>query len=415
MSQFHVVVVGAGIVGLAAAYQLTRSGAQVTVVDRDPQGDKASLGNAGAIAVTEVLPASAPGVLWRSVGWMLDPLGPLAVRPAYALKLVPWLARFAKVGTPAEVERISRALAALNSRVYEDLVPMLGDLGLAADLHRKGALTVYETTRGFDRDAAEWTCKQARGIEVHEISAATAREMEPALGERVRRAIFTPQWSYVSDPAKIVAALRVWLLQQQSSIMRGDVCAVTAVPSSGLSIQLRTGECLAADSAVIAGGAWSEQLVRVIGDRVLLESERGYNTTLPDPGIAIEHQLIFAERKFVATPLECGLRIGGAAEFGGLTAPPNFRRSRNLVRLAQQYLPGLRVTSGTEWAGHRPATPDSLPVIGRSRAHPRILYAFGHGHLGLTQSATTARLIRDLAFDKTPPLDMTPYSIERFR
>jgi D-amino-acid dehydrogenase len=122
----------------------------------------------------------------------------------------------------------------------------------------------------------------------------------------------------------------------------------------------------------------------------------------------------FAERKFVATPLSCGLRIGAAAEFGGLHAAANFKRSRILTELASGYLPGLRTEGGTVWAGHRPATPDSRPVIGRSTRQPNVLYAFGHGHLGLTQAATTRRLVSDLIFRKSPPVDMAPDDVSRF-
>jgi D-amino-acid dehydrogenase len=124
--------------------------------------------------------------------------------------------------------------------------------------------------------------------------------------------------------------------------------------------------------------------------------------------------VIFAERHFTATPLSCGLRIGGAAEFAGLSAPPNYRRSRALLTLARRYLPGLDSTGGTEWMGHRPATPDGLPVIGPSPRHPALFYAFGHGHVGLTQSATTGRLIADLVHGRPPVVDMIPYSIARF-
>jgi D-amino-acid dehydrogenase len=169
-----------------------------------------------------------------------------------------------------------------------------------------------------------------------------------------------------------------------------------------------------ADQVVIAAGAWSKTLAQRIGDRVLLESERGYNMTLPRSGVSLKRQLIFAERKFVATPLSCGLRIGGAAEFGGLNAAANFKRSHALVALARRYLPGLQTEGGTEWAGHRPATPDSLPVIGRSPQLPDVFYAFGHGHLGLTQAATTGRLVSDLLFQRPPPIDLHPYSIGRF-
>jgi len=409
-----VIVVGAGIVGLASAFYLVQSGARVTLVDRDPEGDKASIGNAGGIAVTEVVPASAPGVAWRVLGWMLDPMGPLAVRARHAPKLIPWLARFARSGSPKEIERISAALAAINARVYADLMPILSAVGVSHELHRNGALCLYETQEGFRRDAAEWACKRSLGVEALDVTAAQAREMEPALGPRVRRAVFTPQWSHVGDPRIIVDAVRHWLLQRGVTLHKGEVVDIDSRASDSVSITLAGGISLMARKVVIAAGAWSANLVRRAGDRVLLESERGYNTTLPRPGIAVQRELIFAERKFVATPLSCGLRVGGAAEFGGLEATPHYRRSEVLLELATLYLPGLQSKGGTYWAGHRPTTPDSLPVIGRSRRHDGVLYAFGHGHLGLTQAATTGRLISELAFRRPPSLDLTPYRIERF-
>jgi D-amino-acid dehydrogenase len=180
-------------------------------------------------------------------------------------------------------------------------------------------------------------------------------------------------------------------------------------------MHLVSGAELSVDMVVIAAGAWSGILARQLGDRVLLESERGYNATISQPGIEVGRQLIFAERKFVATSLTCGLRIGGAAEFGGLGADPDYRRSVALLNLARRYLPDLQTDSATLWSGHRPTTPDSLPVIGLSRHHPRVLYAFGHGHLGLTQAATTGRLISELVGRQHPSIDPAAFSIGRFR
>jgi D-amino-acid dehydrogenase len=415
MRNIHIAVVGAGIVGLAVAYHLLKDGAQVTLIDRDPEGDNASLGSAGGIAVTEVVPASAPGSLWRVFGWMLDPLGPLAVRPTHAPKLIPWLSRFAQAGTQREVDRISKALAAINSRVYEDLLPMLSETGLAGELNRHGSLSLYESDAGYRRDAAEWACKRSHGVEIQELTGAQARHMEPALGPRVQRAVFTPQWSHVNDPKRLVQGLREWLAGRGVAIHRGEVSDIVSSPSaSPLTIALRGGELMTADKTVIAAGAWSGILAQRLGNRVLLESERGYNATLPDSGIVLRRQLIFAERKFVATPLSCGLRIGGAAEFGGLKAAPNFKRSQTLVELAHLYLPALRTEGGTNWAGHRPTTPDSLPVIGRAPHRENVFYAFGHGHLGLTQAATTGRLVSELVFARPSSIDMTPFGIDRF-
>ncbi len=407
----RVVVIGAGIVGLAVAYHLVLDGASVTLVDPDPDGDKASFGNAGGIAVTEVVPASVPGLVWKAPFWLLDPLGPLAVRPRHALRLLPWLWRFAQAGRPAEMERIATALAALNGRVYDDLVPMLARTGLSGELNRKGALTVYESRAAYDRDAAEWALKRHHGIEAQLLQRDELHAMEPALGPRADCGVFTPQWSHVNDPKHLADGLRQWLMQQGVAVMPGRVTGIAGEPPL---VQLHGGGELAAAAVVVAAGAWSGHLARRVGDRVLIESERGYNTTIPAPGVTLDREVIFAERKFVATPLRCGLRIGGAAEFGGLEAAANYRRSHTLAKLAAMYLPGLQRGGGTEWAGHRPTTPDSLPVIGASPRRRGVFYAFGHGHLGLTQAATTGRLVADLVVGRTPPIDVAAYRIGRF-
>lgn len=414
MSRKTAIVIGAGIVGLATAYRLSEDGLAVTVIDRDPAGDKASFGNAAGIAVTEVLPASVPGLAWKVPGWLIDPLGPLAVRPLHLPRLVPWLWRFARAGQPAEVERIGQALAALNRRVYDDLLPMLQTIGCKGEIHCKGALTVYETDDGFRRDADEWAFKKKHGIEVQMLRADEARTLEPALGPIVVRGVLTPQWSHINDPKLLVDRLRTWLQANRGvAVVSGEVTRLGA-DNGRPSVVLRDGRLLSADCAIVAAGAWSGALAHSLGDRVLLESERGYNTTLPSPSVSLAREVIFAERKFVATPLSIGLRIGGAAEFGGLDAKANYKRSEALVKLASLYLPGLSSDGGIAWAGHRPATPDSLPVIGPSARHRNIFYAFGHGHLGLTQAATTGKLTADLVGGRPPPFDLTPYSISRF-
>lgn len=236
----NVTVVGAGIVGLSVAYEALQGGLAVTIVDRDPEGDKASFGNAGGIAVTEVIPASVPG-LWKKVPfWLLDPLGPLALRVTHAPHLLPWLWRFARVGTASEVRRISQALADLNSRVYEDLVPLFNTVGLAGDLVRKGALTVYESERGLINDKPEWDAKRALGVEAEEFSAAQVRAMEPALGPIVKSGVFTPQWSHVADPKKVVDVLRSWLAGNGAEILRGQVDRVNPT-TNGAEIALNGG------------------------------------------------------------------------------------------------------------------------------------------------------------------------------
>jgi D-amino-acid dehydrogenase len=405
----EIVVIGAGVIGLSAAYYLVADGHPVTVLDRDPAGDKASFGNAGGIGISEIVPASSPGIMWRVPRWLFDPLGPLSLKLSYAPALLPWLWRFLRSSAGPETERITAALAALARPCYDDLVPMLETIGLSGDLHRLGALSVYETTEGFARDRVEWELKRRFGVIWEEISGEEAREREPALGPIVKHAISTPQWAHVSDPKAIVDRLREWLTRRGVRVERGEATSL-----EGQAVRTREGGSWPFDILVVAAGAWSGRIAKLIGDRALVESERGYNTTLPDPHVELRAEVIFAERKFVATPLVMGLRIGGAAEFAGLEAPPNFARSKALVALAKRYFPGLNPQGGAQWIGHRPTTPDSLPVIGPSPKRPNVFYAFGHGHTGLTFGPTTGRLIADLVAGRPPSLDLSPFSIVRF-
>jgi D-amino-acid dehydrogenase len=410
MAMARIMVIGAGIVGLACAYHLHADGHAVTVLDRAPEGDKCSFGNAGGIGVTEIVPAAVPGLVWRVPRYLLDPLGPLALRPAHFPRMLPWLAALAFASRPANVAWSTAALAALLGRVYDDLTPLLSAIGLSGDLHRAGALTVYRSLRALRADGAEWSLKRRHGIVCEEISGAEATALEPALGPGIAAGIVTPAWSHVSDPKAIWAALLADLRAKDVPV-RAEAAADIATPGR---VRLASGEAVSCDAVVVAAGAWSAALARQAGDRVPLESERGYNVTVPDPGVALGREVIFAERKFVATPLAIGLRIGGAAEFAGLTAAPNFRRSEALGRLGARYLPGLSLAGGTAWMGHRPATPDSLPVLGPSPSRPDVFYAFGHGHLGLTLAASSGRLLADQLAGRTPPLDLAPFSAGRF-
>ncbi|BAN27040.1 NAD(P)/FAD-dependent oxidoreductase [Caballeronia insecticola] len=405
-----VVVIGAGIVGLACAWAALRDGARVTIVDRDFEGDRASHGNAGGIAVTESMPLAVHGMFTKAAKWLMDPLGPLALDWKHVPKALPWFMAFRRASEPERYQAISHALALLNNRVYDDLLPMFADIGASSMHYREGALTVYETDEAFAADQAEWMLKRELGVRWHAMNAQQVRECEPALASVFKHGVYLDDWSQVGDPRRIVTLLRERVRALGARFVTGVARAIEAPDA----VVLADGMRVVGRRIVVATGAWSAALAQSIGDRVLLESERGYNTTLPKHGIKLTREVIFAERKFVASPLDVGLRIGGAAEFAGLDAPPNYRRSDALLALGKRFIPGIDDTDARKWMGHRPATPDSLPVIGASPRVPSVIYAFGHGHLGLTQSATTAALVADVLAGRMPRVPITPYSIARF-
>ncbi|MGH8777937.1 NAD(P)/FAD-dependent oxidoreductase [Paraburkholderia sp.] len=414
-STSDVVIIGSGIVGLACAWSALREGATVTVIDRDFEGDRASHGNAGGIAVTESTPISVNGLYMKALKWLFDPLGPLSLDWKHVPSALPWFMAFRRAGNKDRFREISLALARLNDRVYDDLIPMFTDIGAMETLYRRGALTVYETDDAFAADQREWAFKRELGVRWRAMSADEIRACEPSLAPVFRHGVFLDDWSHIGNPERLVTQLRERVRQLGATFVVGRVKLLDLADALAPAAVTDTGERVKGRRLVVATGAWSAALAESIGDRVLLDSERGYNTTLPAHGIGLSREVIFAERRFVATPLDIGVRIGGAAEFAGLTAPPNFRRSDALLALGKRFLPGIDDTGAVRWMGHRPATPDSLPVIGRSPRAPSVIYAFGHGHLGLTQSATTGALVADLLANRTPGIDLEPYSISRFR
>jgi D-amino-acid dehydrogenase len=195
-------------------------------------------------------------------------------------------------------------------------------------------------------------------------------------------------------------------------IEMADIRALRQV-EGGIEIETATGKTRA-DQVVLAAGAWSHLLARTLGDRIPLETERGYNTTFPTAGFDLRTHLTFADHGFVVSKIGEGLRVGGAVELGGLRLPPNYKRAETLLRKARDFLPGFDPQGGTQWMGFRPSLPDSLPIISRAPRADRVIYAFGHGHLGLTQSAGTAELVAALAGWRDPAISLAPFDSGRF-
>ncbi len=408
------IVIGGGIIGLACAYFLNARGLSVRVIHAAGLHESTSCGNAGGVATAEIIPLSGPATLLSAPKWLFDPLGPLSIRASYLPRLLPWFWRFIRSGTPAKRLYLARAMADLLKTAHADHAGVLKATGLSHLLQKKGTLFVYKSERGLKRDQKAWDIRSSCGIEYETLDRSGILQFEPALGPLATCGHRVEDWAHYRDPAELVTGLAAYLRTQGVAFEQGHVANVNAAPSQKTRVVLADGRSLEAENIVLATGAWSTELAAQLGSKVVLESERGYNTTLPDPGVDIRSFVTFSEDFFVMTPMQMGLRIGGAVEFAGLKAPENFKRSKALVTLAKSYLPNLNTKGGTEWMGHRPSTPDSVPVISASPLHQNVFFAFGHGHLGLTGSMTTGRLISELVAKETPTTDLTPFRIDRF-
>jgi len=407
-------VVGAGIIGITAALAAQARGLSVTILDRDGPAAGASAANAGAFAFTDIFPLASPGILRKAPFWLFDPLGPLSIPPRYAARIAPWMARFAAATLPARFRRATAAQTALMDLSRATLGPFLTSSGTEAMLRCEGQLEVYEGRRQFEASLPGWEARAQHGIEFRHIDRAEdIAAIQPGLAPDFTHATFTPGWLAIRDPLEYTLALANLFQERGGQIERAEVQALEPGPAQ-VTVR-RAGGTSAAQNVLIAAGAHSRRLAAGLGDRIPLETERGYNTTLPEGAFDLRTQITFGGHGFVVTRIGDRVRVGGAVELGGLNRPPDFRRSRVMLAKAKRFMPALETEGGAEWMGCRPSLPDSLPVIGRASRSPNVLYAFGHGHLGLTQATGTAELIADLLIGQPPAIDISPFSPTRFR
>lgn len=407
-------VIGAGIVGICVAAYLAEAGLEVTVYDRTGICEETSSGNQAALAFSDIMPLATKGMLAAAPRWLADPEGPLRLPVGYAPKMLPWLIRFALEGRPARRERSIKAQTAMMALAETEMMALLRRAGAFDLVRHDGSLELYESEAEVEAALPQWKYREAAGIAFEHLRGAQLADYQPGLSPRFVAGTFVPGWKTVSDPRE--TGLAIWAHAEMlgARFVKGRVNSI-AEEGGRVVVRLDDMPERRADLVIVAAGAWSHLLARMAGDRIPLETERGYNTTFPRGSFDLRRQLVFVRHGFVATPISSGIRIGGAVEFGGLDRPPDYARARMMVEKAKRFLLGLKTEGGREWMGYRPSLPDSLPVIGRSRASPQVLYAFGHGHLGLTQSAATGRLVRDLVAGEKPAIDLAPFAPQRFQ
>ena len=347
-AQPDVIVIGAGVIGLSAALAAQARGLSVVVLDREGPAAGASAGNAGAFAFTDILPLASPGILRKAPKWLLDPLGPLTMPPAYALQIAPWMFRFWRACSPHNVARSTAAQTALMDLSKVELEPFLHKTGTFAMLRKEGNLQVYESEAELKASLPGWQAKERHGIEFRHLDAAGMADIQPGLAPRFTHGTFTPRWYSIADPKLHTLALAEDFQIKGGTLECLDIESLQPT-DNGVEVRARNGHTRRAAQVVIAAGAFSHRIARSIGEHIPLETERGYNTTLPSNAFELRTQITFGGHGFVITRLSTGIRVGGAVELGGLQLPPNFRRSEAMLQKACAFLPGLKPEGGVRW------------------------------------------------------------------
>jgi D-amino-acid dehydrogenase len=408
-----VAVVGAGVIGASIAFELQRRGFQVTLIDKGEPGRGTSYGNMASIAL-DFAAGSGPSTWKKLPRWLIDPEGPVWLRPAYAPKILPWFLRFLAAGRPSRLREIEDAGMSLSRIALGDFRAMLNAIGAPELMTDEGCLAIYETEAEFDADRGHLELMRRYGLDFEVLSNGAIQYYEPTLSPKVAKAVLMPDNKSIRDPYKLVVKLADAANAAGATFVSGQAKGVERKADGKTVVLLDNGSRIEADKVILAAGVHTRFLAEGLGEPIPLETERGYHTQIMQPGISMRYSVIWPHRAFMVTPTAGGIRVGGNVELAGLTAAPDFRRPRVLVRHAQRILPDLKVQDTSEWMGHRPALPDTIPIISPSSKMPGVFYATGHGHLGLTYSATTARLIADMVAGVKTSVDIKPFRINRY-
>ncbi len=276
-------------------------------------------------------------------------------------------------------------------------------------------IRLFDSEEQFQSEAEDRHIRAEFGFKQERISIEEVRELEPDVAPDFQCGATYDGWYHLSNPKTFVAQMAEQVVRNGGEILQDDVLRAEHDGQRATGLHLKERGELTVDALVIAAGAYSDLMARQLGSRVLLEAERGYHLTIPDPGVKLGRTITWAARHGVITPMDVGLRLAGTDEFAGCDAPPNWKRADILWSVFKRVLPGMRPLDNTvtKWMGRRPGTPDSLPVIGPSPKLENVWYGFGHGHLGMTWGPTTGRLISELIAGKPSNIDLAPYRIGR--
>lgn len=408
-----VIIIGAGIVGICTALSLQEKGIDTLLIDRDEPGQGASSGNAGIISPWSIIPQSVPEQWKKISSWVLNPNGPASVKLSYIPQLLPWAIEFLKQGKLERVLALSDAMEILNRNcidLYHKHLQKTGHENLIKDCYYVHA---YRNEAEADLSKLEYQLRIKKGAELARISSNELRQLEPALSTDFKAAILIKGQARAISPGKIGFALSQKFKKLGGKTLKETVKELKPDEELGWLVTTNIKQ-ITANKVIVAAGAWSAEFLKPLGIHIQMEAERGYHVNFPNPEVSLAHSVMDMDMMSVASSMGEGLRLAGTAEFAGLNAPANNKRSELLIKLAKKMLPDLNINNPSTWMGIRPSLPDSLPCIGYVKGFNGLLVAFGHSHYGLMMAPKTGQIIADLVTDTAVNIDISAFRIDRF-
>jgi D-amino-acid dehydrogenase len=412
-----IAVIGAGIVGMQIARKLQREGEKVILIDQDDPGMACSFGNAGYIAVDEILPLARPGVLLSAPKMLIDPLAPLALDYKSLPFLAPFFVKFMWACRPSQVKIGTKALIQLTQNTIPSWERVIKAEKLDHLIKRKGMLRAYENEKTFRSNFDEFIVQKECGIHVKKLSRLETHDLVPCFSNKIIRGAYYEDGINTTNPHALTKALFEAFTQDGGKFLKTKVEGFILTNGVITAISTAT-KPLKVDKVIVAAGALSKDLIQPLGYSIPLVAERGYHLMKTDIDNGPEVPIAVMDRNFFVTPMDMGLRLAGTVEFTHPSSEPNWARSEVLADHLDDIMPDIGGTYGEKWHGNRPTLPDYLPMIGQAPHHKNLYTAIGHQHLGLTLSALTAEIITHMVNGKgsrdIQSINLAPFKVDRF-
>lgn len=409
-----VLIVGAGVIGLASAYELSKAGAKVVVIDKFEPGYGCSYGNAGWITPCFAMPLPMPGMLLKSFKWLLDPESPLYIKPELSPTLIAWLLQFMASMTTKKMLSSVDALTQISVQSLKLYQELSAKTDKPFSFEQKGLFMVAQSDDGLKYAKSEMELVARNGVTGRLMLEEEARAFEPSLTKRFKGGVFFDQEAH-AEPLQVTQTLAHEAKKLGCQILSKTEVIDFVIGGNGIKAARTTRGIFEADQFVLATGSWSRQMGQTLRLRIPVLGGKGYAIITDPLGPNPQRPLMLVEKKVAVTPRDGTLRLAGTLELVNQDETFTTRRVEAIVRGAREFMNVPEQIKYHEiWRGLRPCTPDGVPVIGRTSKYQNMLIATGHQMLGLQSATGTGKLVADLALGRTPDVDPRPFRADRF-
>ena len=402
-------IIGSGIQGVSNALFLQKKGFDVTIFDRDEPGSPAaSYGNAGHFSPYASLSLNRTDILLDVPAMLLSSSGPLALKWNYVPKMIPWFIQFILNTTKNKMMHTAKNMHQILDLALPAYDELFDEINLEGLVENKGILYIWNDKDLKSREL-EIKVRDELGVEQQLVNKQEIHDLEPHIRPFYHGGVYYPYARHARNPKKFIKILIFF--KKGGKFNKLNIQNIEF--DNDKPIFITEAQRFVFDKAVIACGAFSKKLTDDLGEKIPLDTERGYHVHFKNCDHLLSRPVIFQNRGFGVTPMEQGLRVVGTVEFGGLDNPLSKSRIKNLINNAK-YMFGELPDHEDEWLGFRPTLPDFLPVMGPSSKHKNIFYCFGHHHLGWTLGPISGKIVSGMIAEENTNLNLTPYSPVRF-